>query len=95
MKAALGTGRLGWGCDLNKETKQYWPDKNAYNPEYIEEEYSIDQPENFDIVRAGMTPKQFNNLIRRACENGFLSEVRTKWTMNELEFIEKTVSKEN
>ena len=95
MKAALGTGRLGWGCDLNKETKQYWPDKSTYNPEYIEEEYSIDQSENFDIVRAGMTRRQFNNLIRRACENGFLSDVRTKWTMNELEFIEKTISKEN
>ena len=90
MKAALGTGRLGWGCDLNKETEQYWPDKDVYNPEYVEEEYSIDQPEDFDIVRAGMTREQLNNLIRRACENGFLSEVRTKWTMNELEFIEGT-----
>ena len=90
MKAALGTGRLGWGCDLNKETKQYWPDKDAYNSEYVEEEYSIDQPEDFDIVRAGMTREQLNNLIRRACENGFLSEVRTKWTMNELGFIEGT-----
>ena len=90
MKAALGTGRLGWGCDLNKETEQYWPDKDVYNPEYVEEEYSIDQPEDFDIVRAGMTREQLNNLIRRACENGFLSEVRTKWTMNELGFIEGT-----
>jgi len=90
MKAALGTGRLGWGSDLNKETKQYWPDKEVYNPEYVEEEYSIDQPEDFDIVRAGMTREQLNNLIRRACENGFLSEVRAKWTMNELEFIEQT-----
>ncbi|MDB4602747.1 site-specific DNA-methyltransferase [Euryarchaeota archaeon] len=95
MKAALGTGRLGWGCDLNKETKQYWPDKEVYNPEYVEEEYSIDQPEDFDIVRAGMTREQLNNLIRRACENGFLSEVRAKWTMNELEFIEQTSHSEH
>ena len=39
-----------------------------------------------------MTREQLNNLIRRACENGFLSEVRTKWTMNELEFIENTTN---
>ncbi|MDC0256376.1 site-specific DNA-methyltransferase [Candidatus Poseidoniales archaeon] len=90
MKAALGTGRLGWGCDLNKETKQYWPEQEAYNSEYVEEEYSIDHPEDFDIVRAGLGRDQFNNLIRRACENEFLSDVRTKWTMNELEFIEGT-----
>jgi len=94
MKAALGTGRLGWGCDLNKDTKQYWPEQEAYNSDYVEEEYSIDQPEDFDIVRAGMSRNQFNNLIRRACDNEFLSNVRTKWAVNELEFIEK-IDEEN
>ena len=95
MKAALGTGRLGWGCDLNKETKQYWPDKEVGNLEYIEEEYSIDQAQEFDIVRAGMTREQLNDLIRLACENGTLSDARTKWTMNELEFIERTSHSEH
>jgi len=95
MKAALGTGRLGWGCDLNKETKQYWPDQDAYNSGYFEEEYSIDQPEDFDIVRAGLGRNQFHNLIRRACEKEFLSDTRTKWTLNELDMIEGTNQKTN
>jgi len=90
MKAALGSGRLGWGCDLNKETKQYWPDKDAYNYGYVDEEYSIDQPEDFDIVRAGLDRNQFHDMIRRACKNKFLSKTRTKWTLNELDMIEGT-----
>ncbi len=90
MKAALETGRLGWGCDLNKDTKQYWPEEKTYNHEYVEKESSIDQPEDFDIVRAGLSRKQFHDIIRLACENGSLSDVRTKWTINELDFIEST-----
>ena len=88
MKAALETGRLAWGCDLNKETKQYWPKSNVYNSEYVEAEYSIDQPQDFDITRAGMSRSQLNEVIRAACENGHLSEARTKWAINELNFIE-------
>ena len=89
MKAALEVGRLGWGCDLNKKTKQYWPESDLYNSDYQESEYSIDQPQDFDIVRAGMSRSQFNNLIRNACERGFLSATRTKWVINELNFIEE------
>jgi adenine-specific DNA-methyltransferase len=95
MKSALGIGRLGWGCDLNKETKKYWPEQDTYNSEYVEDEYSIDQPEYFDIVRAGMSRSQFNNLIRRACENEFLSDARTKWALNELDMIEGTNQETN
>ena len=95
MKAALGIGRLGWGCDLNKETKQYWPEQDIYNSAYVEEEYSIDKPEDFDIVRAGMSRSQFNNLIRRACKNEFLSDTRTKWALNELDMIEGTNQETN
>lgn len=90
MKAALCLGRLAWGCDLNKETKQYWPESDVYNPNYVDEEYSIDQLEEFDIVRAGITRNQFHNLLRRACEDDTLSRVRKDWLLKELELIEGT-----
>jgi hypothetical protein len=90
MKAALCLGRLAWGCDLNKETKQYWPKSDVYNPNYVDEEYSIDQLEEFDIVRAGITRNQFHNLLRRACEDDTLSRVRKDWLLKELELIEGT-----
>tara|TARA_Y100000739_G_scaffold191008_1_gene170931 strand:- start:113 stop:1060 length:948 start_codon:yes stop_codon:yes gene_type:complete len=90
MKAALGAGRLGWGCDLNKETKQYWPDKEEYNPKYVEEEYCFDIPQNFDIVRANMSRSQFNSLLRRYSKDKELSEIRRNWIEKEIDFIEKT-----
>lgn len=94
MKAALRTGRLGWGCDLNKETKQYWPKKDLYNPDYVDNEFSIDNPQDFSIIRAGLSRNQFHNLIRQACESGFLSKVRTKWAMIELDLIEDSEKSE-
>ena len=90
MKAALGLGRLAWGCDMNKETKQYWPEDSAYNPDYVDEEYSFDIPQNFDIVRANMSRSQFNSLLRRYSKDKELSEVRRNWIGKEIDFIEKT-----
>jgi len=92
IKAALKTGRLGWGCDMNKNTKEYWPEKNIYNPNYIEKEFSFDQTQNFSLVRSGLSRKKLNQIIRNACENELLSlsKTRIKWTMRELEFIDST-----
>jgi|APSaa5957512493_1039668.scaffolds.fasta_scaffold40741_2 DNA modification methylase len=87
VKAALGAGRLGWGCDMNKSTKKYWPKNDDYNSEYLENEYSIDKPEDFDIVRAGLSRNQLNKIIKYACDSGLLSEARVKWTIKELDFI--------
>ena len=43
MKAALATGRLGWGCDLNIQTESYWPTNEMYNSDYEEDEFCVDQ----------------------------------------------------
>ena len=92
VKAALKTGRLGWGCDMNKDTEEYWPEKTVYNPNYIEKEFSYDRTQNFSLVRSGLSRKKLNQIIRNACENELLSlsKTRIKWTMRELEFIEST-----
>jgi len=88
VKAALATGRLGWGCDMNKDTKAYWPNNDDYIEDYQEVEFSIDQQESFDVVRAGITQGNLNDLIRRACENDGLPPGMKKWTELELDFIE-------
>ena len=90
VKAALATGRLGWGCDMNEETEQYWPEDGALNENYVEEEFSVDQEEEFDVVRANITNSNLNDLIRRACDKDELSPRKKKWTLNELDFIEGT-----
>jgi adenine-specific DNA-methyltransferase len=88
VKAALATGRLGWGCDLNDETMMYWPENIDFRNDYEEEEYSIDLQELFDVVRANISNKSLNSLIRRACENDMLPPSQKKWTLRELDFIE-------
>ena len=88
VKAALATGRLGWGCDLNDETMMYWPENIDFRNDYEEEEYSIDLQELFDVVRANISNKSLNSLIRRACENDILPPSQKKWTLRELDFIE-------
>ena len=64
MKAALSLGRLGWGCDLNKNTKQYWPGVEEFNPDYVDSDYEFDIPMDFDYTRAGITEKQFKEILR-------------------------------
>ena len=88
VKAALATGRLGWGCDLNDETVKYWPENSDFRSDYEEEEYSVDLQEQFDVVRANISNKSLNSLIRRACENDMLPPSQKKWTLRELDFIE-------
>ena len=90
VKAALATGRLGWGCDMNQDTREYWPKNDDYIEDYLEEEFSVDQQESFDVVRAGITQGNLNKLIRRACDNDELAPRKKKWTLEELDFIEKT-----
>lgn len=63
MKAALSIGRLGWGCDLNPDTEKYWPDKNYVNTNYIEKEFDFDVPLSFDHVRAGISEKQYREIM--------------------------------
>ena len=91
VKAAIATGRLGWGCDLNEDTQQYWPSDDDFNASYQEEEFSIDLQERFDVVRAGISQGNLNELIRRACENDELSPAKKKWTLKELDFIDRTL----
>ena len=63
MKAALSLNRLGWGCDLNNDTKQYWPEKSCLNNEFVETEYNVDIPLDFDYLRAGISKKQFQQIL--------------------------------
>tara|TARA_B100000029_G_C17588732_1_gene961903 strand:- start:2714 stop:3301 length:588 start_codon:yes stop_codon:yes gene_type:complete len=91
VKAALATGRLGWGCDMNKDTNAYWPNNDDYIEDYPEEEFTVDQQEAFDVVRAGITQGDLNELIRMACDNDVLSPRKKKWTLKELEFVESTM----
>ena len=88
VKAAIATGRLGWGCDLNEDTQQYWPSDDDFNASYQEEEFSADQEKVFDVIRANISNKSLNNLIRRACENDMLPPSQRKWTLRELDFVE-------
>ncbi len=64
MRAALALGRLGWGCDLNKETKQYWPTKENLNMQYEESEYDFDTPLKFDHKRAGISELQYRKILQ-------------------------------
>ena len=75
---------------MNEETEQYWPEDGALNENYVEEEFSVDQEEEFDVVRANITNSNLNDLIRRACDKDELSPRKKKWTLNELDFIEGT-----
>ena len=90
VKAALGIGRIGWGCDLNKDTKEYWPKKDIFNKSFVDEDFSIDQNQEFDVVRAGLKPEQLNDVIRKACDKKLFSKAREKWVRNELDFIENS-----
>jgi len=90
VKSAMRVGRFGWACDLNKDTKEYWPKQEMFDHNYKEAEFTIDQPQEFDIVRAGLSSNQLNNLIRLGSETDYLSEARKKWTLRELDFIEST-----
>jgi len=63
MKAALSIGRLGWGCDLNPDTEKYWPDKSHLNEEFIEKDFDFDIPLSFDHIRAGISEKQFREIM--------------------------------
>ena len=63
MKAALSIGRLGWGCDLNPDTEKYWPDKTCMNTNYIEKEFDFDIPLSFDHIRAGISEKQYREIM--------------------------------
>ena len=67
---------------------KYWPENSDFKSGYEEEEYSTDQEEQFDVVRANISNKSLNRLIRRACENDMLPPSQKKWTLRELDFIE-------
>ena len=88
----MRVGRLGWACDLNKDTKNYWPEKDLFNRAYKESEFTIDQPYDFDIVRAGISRNQLTDLISSGIDAGDISKARQKWILNELEFIESLTS---
>ena len=68
VKAALSLGRLGWGCDLNEDTKSYWPNKEDFNNNFIETRYDFDIPLKFDFERAGITEKQYVDILRKGAE---------------------------
>ena len=68
MKAALSLGRLGWGCDLNQDTEDYWPSPECYNSDYVENEFDFDIPLEFDYLRAGITEKQYRKIIRNGIQ---------------------------
>ncbi len=65
VKSALELGRLGWGCDLNEETKIYHPksqqmDYDSVAPSDLVQKFDIDwMKEPFDISRAGLSPDKF------------------------------------
>ena len=93
VKAALATGRLGWGCDMNQDTRQYWPTGEELDPDYEEEDFTFDQEQAFDTTRANITASDMAKAIRHSCESGVLPARKTKWTLTELDFIEGTRGK--
>lgn len=62
-KAALSTGRLGWGCDLNEDTKRFWPTTEDISWYYEEVESDIDVEYGFDHERAGITERQYRKIL--------------------------------
>jgi adenine-specific DNA-methyltransferase len=64
MKAALSLGRIGWGCDLNPNTEEYWPEKDSINLDYEEKDFDFDLPPEFDFLRAGITEIQFKKILQ-------------------------------
>lgn len=64
MKAALSLGRLGWGCDLNKKTEEFWPSKDIFVANYREKDFDFDIPLDFDYNRAGISKKQFKKILQ-------------------------------
>lgn len=65
VKSALDLGRLGWGCDLNEETKIYHPKSQKISFDSgktsdLAQNFDIDwMKEPFDISRAGLSPDKF------------------------------------
>jgi len=64
IKAALSLGRLGWGCDLNKETEEFWPSEDILVANYKEKEFDFDISLDFDYARAGISKKQFRKILQ-------------------------------
>ena len=89
-KAALALGRRGWGCDLNEDTRAFWPDVSDFATDYVDDDFRIDAELPFDVVRANISNTNLNKLIRKGCESGFLPPAQKKWTLRELDFIEGT-----
>ena len=71
-KAALSTGRLGWGCDLNEDTISFWPTAEDIDWYYVESESDIDVDYGFDFERAGITKNQYKRILREGV--GLLKE---------------------
>ena len=71
-KAALSTGRLGWGCDLNEDTRSFWPTAEDIDWYYVESESDIDVDYGFDFERAGITKNQYGRILREGV--GLLKE---------------------
>ena len=71
---------------MNEETQSYWPKEDDFNQGYEEEEYSIDQDQPFDIVRANIGRERMNEMLRWSSER--LPPSQRKWTLRELDFIE-------
>jgi len=63
LKVALSIGRLGWGCDLNSETEEYWPTEDFLNVNYEETEFDVDVPQKFDHLRAGISKNHYRTIL--------------------------------
>ncbi len=68
-KAALSTGRLGWGCDLNRDTKDFWPTTEDIDWYYEEVESDIDVEYGFDHERAGISDGQYRKILNEGVDS--------------------------
>ena len=50
----------------------------------MDEDFSIDQNQEFDVVRAGLKPEQLNDAIAKGCDNNLFSKAREKWVRTNL-----------
>jgi len=69
IKAALRTGRFGWGCDKNKETKDFWPENDILASDYEDTNFNFDIDYGFDYVRAGISRSQFDEILKNGVIN--------------------------
>ena len=82
VKTALENGRRGWGCDLNSQTKKFWPGEDLWAPREVDPPLPNVDSNGLDGILDLITPEHLNKatlkLFKSASEEDLIKAVGVK-----------------